>query len=352
MGVEAMKSRGMMILVALAVVSTGTLVGLSRQQGAGPREVAAASATSQEVVAVPGRVEAISEEVKVSAEIGGRLAVVEVEEGDRITRGQVLARLENADYVARVASAEAQLRQREAELRRVVNGARSQERREALAELKANEAVLENTRVEMNRRMTGYQQGVFAKEEADRAEREYGVAKGRHEAAKERYELIEDEAREEDRSRAEAAVALARAQLDEARAWLEKTYIRSPLAGTVLRKHKREGESVSTQFDSPIVTLADDSTRRVRVDVDETDVGKIAVGQRAYVTADAFAGQKFSGKVVRVGRLLGKKNVRTDEPTERVDTKILETLVELDSGRELPLGLRVDAFIEVASRRP
>ena len=80
-------------------------------------------------------------------------------------------------------------------------------------------------------------------------------------------------------------------------------------------------------------------------------MGKIAVGQRAYVTADAFPGQKFSGKVVRVGRLLGKKNVRTDEPTERVDTKILETLVELDSGRELPLGLRVDAFIQVSSPR-
>jgi hypothetical protein len=56
--------------------------------------------------------------------------------------------------------------------------------------------------------------------------------------------------------------------------------------------------------------------------------------------------------VVRVGRLLGKKNVRTDEPTERVDTKILETLVELDSGRELPLGLRVDAFIQISPPRP
>lgn len=343
-----MKRRLIIVVIALAVVSGGTLVALSRQQGARAREAAAATpAAAETLVAAPGRVEAISEEVKVSAEIGGRLAAVEVEEGDHIGKGQALARLENADYIARVASAEAALRQREAELRRVVNGARLQERRESLADLKAAEAVLENARIEMERRLTGYRQGVFAKEEADRAEREYGVAKGRYEAAKERHDLVEADAREEDRSRAEAAVALARAQMDEAQAWLEKTYVRSPLSGTVLRKHRRAGESVSTQFDSPIVTLADDSTRRVRVDVDETDVGKIAVGQRAWVTADAFAGQKFTGRVVRVGRLLGKKNVRTDEPTERVDTKILETLVELDSGRELPLGLRVDAFIEV-----
>jgi hypothetical protein len=95
----------------------------------------------------------------------------------------------------------------------------------------------------------------------------------------------------------------------------------------------------------------------VRVDVDETDVGKVHVGQKAYVTADAFGRQKFWGHVVRVGQQLGPKNIRTDEPTERVDTKILETLVELDPGAELPDGLRVDAFIvpnpgEVAEAKP
>jgi HlyD family secretion protein len=62
------------------------------------------------------------------------------------------------------------------------------------------------------------------------------------------------------------------------------------------------------------------------------------------------------GYVVRVGQQLGPKNVRTDEPTEKVDTKILETLVELDPGSRLPDGLRVDAFIvrngqEVAENR-
>jgi hypothetical protein len=50
--------------------------------------------------------------------------------------------------------------------------------------------------------------------------------------------------------------------------------------------------------------------------------------------------------IIQFGRILGKKNVRTDEPSEHVDTKILETLVELDPGQPLPLGLRVDSFIE------
>ena len=84
---------------------------------------------------------------------------------------------------------------------------------------------------------------------------------------------------------------------------------------------------------------------RVRMDVDETDINKVRVGQKAYITADAFGDHKFWGHVVRVGEQLGPKNVRTDEPTERVDRKILETLVELDQGVKLPVGLRVDTYI-------
>jgi HlyD family secretion protein len=138
---------------------------------------------------------------------------------------------------------------------------------------------------------------------------------------------------------------MARARLDEARAQYDKTFIRSPIAGIILRRLRQPGESISTLFDSPVVTLANDRIRRVRVDVDETDVAGVAVGQPAYVTADAFGDRRFPGRVVRVGQSLGRKNVRTDEPTEKVDTKVLETLVELEDGRELPLGLRVQAFI-------
>jgi hypothetical protein len=82
--------------------------------------------------------------------------------------------------------------------------------------------------------------------------------------------------------------------------------------------------------------MADDSVLRVRLDVDEADVSKLKVGQRAYVTAEAYGAHRFWGRVVRVGRILGRKNIRTDEPSEHIDTKILETLVERDSGERLP----------------
>lgn len=300
------------------------------------------------VIAAPGRVEPVSEEINLSAEVSGTLQAVPVEEGDAVRRGQLIARLVDSDYRARVTSAAAQVIHAEAELRRLLSGARDPERDEALAAVREAEAVMEQAHAEMERRQSLYRTGDIAREEAERAERQFEVAASRYEARRQRHALIADEAREEDRAKAEADVARARALLDEARAQLEKTAIRSPITGVILRKHLKAGESVSNLPNapsSPIVTVADVAILRVRADVDETDVGKVRLGQRAYVTADAYGDRKFWGRVRRIGQVLGKKRVRTDEPTERVDTKILETLIELDRGQRLHLGLRVNSFI-------
>ena len=270
-----------------------------------------------------------------------------MEEGDTVRPGRIVAVLENADLKAQILTAAAQVKQNEAVLRKTVNGARLQERREALSTIQENDAVLENTRAEMERHNQLYAAGIISREENERYAREFEVAKARVEEARQHHALIDDKPREEDISAAQAALDWARAQLAEAQARYEKTLIRSPIQGVVLRKHHRSGESVSNSstVPDPIVTIGDNTVLRVRVDVDETEVAKVKVGQTAYVTADAYGTQKFPGHVVRVGNELGRKNIRTDEPTEKVDTKILETLVQLDPGSSLPDGLRVDAYI-------
>jgi HlyD family secretion protein len=334
------------VFSAAAVLFLFSIVQLVRSREHPVNAAPVANATLREgLISAPGRVEAVSEEIRVSSELSGRLKNVAVEEGDRITKGQVLAQLENEDYIARVAAAEATLAQRKAELERTINGARSQERLAAEANVQAAKAVLDNSRREAERRKSLADHEMISRDEAERYQRAYQVAQAEYERANQEFSLIDSEARVEDLHRAQAAVATAEAQLSEARAYLEKTYIRSPLDGVVLRKLRHAGESVSTQFDSPVVTLADDSSLRVRMDIDETDVSRLHVGQPAYVTAEAYGAQKFNGHVIRVGRILGRKNVRTDEPSERVDTKILETLVQLDPGQRLPLGLRVDAYV-------
>jgi len=349
-----MNRKNMLVLLSLAAAGFGLVFFLmSRSHASQPgtteslKGFAGSANHEGTLLSGPGRVEPISEDIKVGSEVSGKLGRVLVEEGDQVRRGQVLAILVNDDYRAQVSSAEAGLREKEAELRKIINGARRQERLEALAVLGEAEAVVENARAEMERRQRLYRDGVVSREEADRFQREYKVAKARYDEAAQHHQLIDAVAREEDRSRAEADVALAQAQLEDARARYAKTFVRSPITGIVLRKHHRPGESVTNSANSPdpIVTLGDTSALRVRVDVDETDVSRVKLGQRAYVTADAYGSRKFWGHVVRVGQELGKKNIRTDEPTEHVDNKILETLIELNPGQRLPIGLRVDSFI-------
>jgi HlyD family secretion protein len=355
---SSMKAMQTMVVTGLVVCGTSGWLVWSRSAAGTARASAAAEVEGVEssmasggsavgrVVVAPGRVEAISEELDVAAEVSGRIAALLVEEGDRVLTGAVIARLENADYRARVASAHAALAVAEAEQLRLLNGARDEERREARAAVDQADAALAQALREHQRRVRAAE--VIAREELDRAASDVEVARARHKQAVERARLIEAPARVDEQARAKAAVEQAQARVAEAEALLARTVVRAPLDGTILRVVRRTGESVSVESPNGghLVTVADLSVLRVRADIDERDVARIRRGQRAWVTADAYGDRRFTGTVIRVGEMLGRKNIRSEEPTEKVDTKVLETLIELDSGQRLPVGLRVDAYIE------
>ncbi len=340
-------SRGVLVLAGVATVAASVLALGARDTvpAARPSTATAAIPDAARVVG-PGRVEPISEEIEIGVEVGGRIVTITVDEGEPVRAGQVLATLESRDYRAQVALSEARLASARAVRLRTSNGSRPEERREAQAAVSQAEAVLAQAQREAARRDALAQDGVIAREEQDRSARDLEVARARLGELRQRQALVEAGPRAEDRASAQADVDAAEAALQDARARLAKTSVVSPIAGTVLRRRVRVGESVSPEVPgTSLFTIADVSRLRVRVDVDEHDVGAIQLGQRAYVTAGAFGARRFEGRVIRIGGVLGRKNIRTDEPRERVDTKILETLVELDSGANLPIGLRVDATI-------
>ncbi len=324
-------------------------------------------------IAAPGVIEAVSEEIEVGAEIAGKLKIVFVEEGDKVVKNQIVAVLENSDFESQIRSAkagietirrqketaQAGLSQAEADRARIANGSRREERSEAKAVFEQTLPTLENAKREFERRQKLYDSGDVSREELDRARTAFENAQKQSFVQRERFNLVNADARADDLQKADAAIRLAAAQIKEfdaliieaeakareAEANLTKTVVRAPISGVVLRKRLKTGESVSPENPTGIVTVADTSALRFRIDLDETDVAKIRENQTAYVTADAFGERKFAAKVVRVGQILGRKNFRTERPTEKVDTKILEVLLELAPDQRLPLGLRVDAFI-------
>lgn len=340
-------------LLLAAIIFIGFKYSGSSNQAAGMREAEARMGDIDLRIAARGRVEGVSEEIKVTSKLAGRLKEVRAQEGDHLKQGDVVAVLENEDLLAAVHAAEAQLNQVKVALEKLQNGARQQERDEARAAMEESRAVEQNNRALYERWSTLYKQGGFvSKERVDEVENNWKAAKARLEAATEHYHLINAPPRPEDVGIARAQVAGAAAQLEAARVNYENSFIRAPISGVVLKKYLKPGESIIA-FDrssAPVISMTDDSTLMVRAEVDETDVNKVHVGQRAWVTADAYGAQRFQGTVTRIGNSIGKKQIRTDDPTEKVDTEVLETLIQLDPGERIQIGLRVDAWMQIAKR--
>lgn len=299
-----------------------------------------------------GRVESWSEEIRVAAAMTGRLAAVPVEEGDAVVRGALVATLENADHQARVLAAEATLRIAQAALLRLENGALPAERDEARAAVVEARALLEQSQREWARQQRLANQKLGSVQELDTARSAQEVAAARLERSRQHLEVLNSPARADERARAEAEVALASARVAEAQALFAKSQVRSPIDGVVLRKFRHIGEQVTELGDTPIVAVGDVSRLRVRAEVDEADIALLRAGQAAYVQATGYPGQRFPGRVSRIGQWMGRKSVLSDEPSEKRDSRVLEVMVDLESGTQLPVGLRVDVFIDIARREP
>ncbi len=298
-------------------------------------------------IAALGRVEPRSEERQVAAAMTGRLADVPLEEGALVQQGQIIATLENADHLAQVQAAEAAVAVARASLDRIINGARAAERDEAQADVREADAVLALAKLDLERQQGLAKRDLGSRQDLDRARSEHQVAIARLARARFHQEVIDSPPRADEQARAEAEVTLAEARLAEARAIFEKSFVRSPVTGIVLRRLRRAGELVSEMLDTPIIVVGDTSVLRVRAEVDEADITQIHLGQSAYVQADAYGKQRFPGQVIRIGSQMGRKTLRNEQPAERVDTRVLEVLIELQPGSNLPVGLRVDAYLEL-----
>jgi len=298
-------------------------------------------------VAAAGLVEPKGEERIVIAESVGKLKRVYINEGDHVTKNQLLAELENSEQSALMVQAKAVVALREAALKRLKNGARAEERQAAAAALAQSEADLKWRRLELARRESLHnQQAVISQQELDLARAQYDGSVASRDRAKASFDEITNGARPEDIAIAQAQLDQAKGELDHAIALLEKTQIRSPVDGVVLKRELREGESVTTLNPLPLARLGDLTQLFVRAEIDELDITHIAVGQRATVSSDAFGEKTFSGQVVQLSKRMGQRQARSDNPAEKRDSRVLEALIALDGQPPLPIGLRVDIKID------
>jgi RND family efflux transporter MFP subunit len=244
----------------------------------------------------------------VSAKTAGRLAYLGVSEGSFVRRGDVIARLENADYQAGVSQAEANIASADASVIEAASD-RDQTEREAsrLRNIRSRDSLL------------------VSQQDLDLATSRAAQAAARLRAAEAR------------RRSADAGLRIAQANN-------ENTIIRAPFSGTVLRKDAEVGEVVAPSVGGgltrgAVVTMADLTSLEVEVDVNEAYIGRIRGGRPARITLDAYPDTTFRGSVRQV------------VPTADRQRATVQVKVSIDDHdpRILPeMGAKVD-FLEPAA---
>jgi multidrug resistance efflux pump len=341
----------MKTLPILAIV-LGTMAGVSGQlflrnepgAVAGPSASPGESATER--VAANGVVEGARPEAALRLEVAGTIATVHARENQDVKRGDLLLELHNETQKHKVALAEAEVGIARAELDRLKNGERVEKRKAVAAMESARAAIYNQTETDWKRSQRLGRGGAVSGEQSDGDYYRMTRAKAEWEQAVAERALVEAAARPDEVAAGEARVASAEARLRLAEAELAKTRLLAPSDGRVLQVFAEPGEMAMPASAQPILLLADLSKRRVRAFVEELDIARVQAGQSAVVTADGLPGKEFKGKVVLVLPRMGKRAPQSDVPGEYKDVYFREVLVELDSGEDLPLNLRVQTRIQ------
>jgi HlyD family secretion protein len=300
------RRRGLWLtLIAIVVLGGGGLVlsGQAKAKKAAEAKVAAASAPKSPYVAIAnGKADVEGGIIQVAARTSGVVREVYVQEGDMVTKGQVLARLEDDEPKLAAASAQAVLEQARAQV--------------PLIEVQMATAQREEARL---RALTA--SNFVAAQKVDQAGDAVRQAQASLRAQK-------------------AAIATSQAALQQARYNLELTAIRAPADGRIVRRYANPGSGASTLNVSNMFDLEPAAAHIVRAEISEGALPFVALGQTVQIAPESDPTKVYAGTVKRRAAVFGARKLVSDDPTERTDDRVVEVVVSADNAPFL-IGQRV-----------
>lgn len=223
-------------------------------------------------------------EVDLAFRVGGRIAAIEVEEGERVEKDALLAALDTRPVMSRVAEADARVGEAQARLTRLRNGNRAQDIRQAQARLTAARATRENARQDHTRREPLVETGAISRDTWDVTVAELRRAEAQLAEAEQALSLLREGARPEDIEAARSQFQAAMAARDAARIDADDAELRAASAGTIVTRANEPGAIV--QPGQTVLTLTIDRPMRVRAYIAEPDLWRISPGMAVEVSAD------------------------------------------------------------------
>jgi HlyD family secretion protein len=310
------------ILPIIAVIGIiGSIVYLMTSQPdtslSNPKETPARTPQAQRQtgsIVGTGVTEPSSEVVDIAAHVPGVIAKVFVAPGDQVSAGQALLEIDSRN--ARAAVSEA--------------AARAATARESIAAAKTSLRVAQN------------QYALYRQVDDTRAVSQQEVITRRDAVSDAQAQLAV----------AQAQARQADAQVAQARVELDRHIVRAPAAMEVLQVDTRAGEYAGTQGTaSVLMKLGATRPLHVRLDIDENQIEKIAIGQPAVISARGDAKRQVTAAFVRAEPLIVPKRSLTNSATERVDVRVLQLIFALpEEGSQFFVGQQVDGFVPAKVR--
>jgi multidrug resistance efflux pump len=284
-----------------------------------------------------GRVEGGGAVLPLGASATGTIAELLVHAGAHVQAGQHLIRVECGAIERELDARKSDLAAAEAFYLRTLHGPRLEEISVGVANVNLAEARLQEAAKALQRTKQLQEGFTVTRVQIDQAQRDARMDEALLDEVRAKLALLKAGSREEDITEARSRRDAAKGRVEEAAARLGYCSVDAPISGIVLSTNVSLGQLVSTMVPVTLLTVVDDSTRRVQAFVDESEILTICLRQRARVTADAVPGMQMDGIVENIGATI------VQDPFARDSSRQFRQVMLSVSGdqQQTPIGLRV-----------
>ncbi|RJP63283.1 MAG: HlyD family efflux transporter periplasmic adaptor subunit [Ignavibacteriales bacterium] len=295
----------------------------------------------KEKIELSGTVETTN--ITLSSQLAGTVERIYQVEGNRVRVGDTLIIIDPETYILQLNQAEAQRDLAKSKYDLLNKGARSEDKSQAAEALNQAEASYQSAKTDFERIENLFENQSVTKKHYEDAKTRLTISEAQLNSAKQNLRKIENLARPEELDQAKAAFNAAVANVKLLQKRVNDCYVLSPINGQIVRNFVEMGETVNPQ--SSLVRVSNQSEVEVFVYIQETDLGKVKLGQKVEIFSDSYEGKAYEGKVTYISpeAEFTPKNIQTKE--ERTKLVFAVKIKVPNPNYELKSGMPVDAVI-------